>query len=136
LLATELTGNSVDDRQKILSALFKGQFYVSLDILGDPKGFLATLLNRRGEVFPLGSTVNWQEGLSMQVHLPQRPTVPFEVEIYRDGERIVQSNSQDTHIPLHAPGVYRVKVRVIPTLPLPDGKQWIPWIYTNPVYVR
>jgi hypothetical protein len=136
MLTTELTGNAEDDRNKILSALAKGQFYVSLDILGDPKGFLATLTNRHGDVFPLGAKVAWQEGLNLHVHLPQRPTVPFEVEIYRDGERVVQANSQDTRIPLHAPGIYRVKVRVIPTLPLPDGKKWIPWIYTNPFYVR
>lgn len=136
LLATELTGNAEADREKILGALSNGQFYVSLDTLADPKGFIATVVSPKGDVFPLGSKINWQEGLELKVRLPHRPTVPFEVEIYRDGERIVQANSQDTAIPLHAPGVYRVKVRVIPTLPLPDGKQWITWIYTNPFYIR
>lgn len=135
LLTTELTGDTAADREKILVALRNGQFYLSLDILADPKGFSATLTNRKGDIFPLGAKVAWAEGMNLEVHLPHRPTVPFEVEIYRDGERIIQANSQDTKIPLHAPGVYRVKVRVIPTLPLPDGKKWIPWIYTNPFFV-
>ncbi len=136
LLTTELTGNAVTDREKILAALSKGQFYISLDTLADPKGFSTTIISRKGDIFPLGAQIKWQEGLELQVHLPHRPTSPFEVEIFRDGERIVQASAQDTRIPLHAPGVYRVKVRVIPTLPLPDGKQWITWIYTNPFFVQ
>ncbi|MGE0527691.1 MAG: hypothetical protein AB7P49_11555, partial [Bdellovibrionales bacterium] len=68
--------------------------------------------------------------------LPQKPDVPFDVIIYRDGLRVMTSNSQLTQYYLNTPGVYRVMVRVIPTLPLPDGKKWIPWIYTNPFYVE
>jgi hypothetical protein len=34
------------------------------------------------------------------------------------------------------PGVYRLEVRVIPLLPLPDAKKWIGWIYTNPFFVK
>ncbi|MGE0762799.1 MAG: hypothetical protein AB7N80_05930 [Bdellovibrionales bacterium] len=136
LLNTELTGDGAADRAKILQALRKGQFYLALDILADPKGFFAALIDSKGNVSPPGTQIKWQEGLELMVHLPNRPRVPFEVEIYRDGERVVQANTQDTKIRLHAPGVYRVKVRVIPTLPLPDGKQWIPWIYTNPFFVR
>jgi len=136
LLTSELTGDGPADRAKILQALHRGQFYLALDILADPKGFMASLVDSKGNVFPPGQQMKWQEGLELVVHLPNRPQVPFEVEIYRDGERIVQANTQDTRVRLHAAGVYRVKVRVIPTLPLPDGKQWIPWIYTNPFYVR
>jgi hypothetical protein len=49
---------------------------------------------------------------------------------------MMTSNSQVTQYYLNSPGVYRVLVRVIPTLPLPDGKKWIPWIYTNMFYVE
>jgi hypothetical protein len=136
LLTSELTGESITDREKILSALRRGHFYLSLDILANAKGFLATVETKNGEVFLPGSQISWQTGLQLEVQLPHRPNVPFEVEVYQDGERIVQSNSQTTKVALHAPGAYRVKVRVIPTLPLPDGKKWIPWIYTNPFFVR
>jgi hypothetical protein len=70
------------------------------------------------------------------VTLPQKPKVPFDTIIIKQGEKMMTSNSQVTHFYINSPGVYRVMVRVIPTLPLPDGKKWIPWIYTNPFYVK
>lgn len=136
LLRTELTGDGPKDQEKILQAMKRGQLYMSLDILADPKGFLAEIETPKGQSFLPGSIIDWQEGLELKVSLPQRPEVPFETEIYRDGELLVLGNTQETKISLHAPGVYRAKVRVIPTLPLPDGKKWIPWIYTNAFYVR
>lgn len=136
LLRSELTGEIKADRRKILEALRQGQAYVALDILGDPKGFYAQILGPKGEVYPIGSELTWQEGLELEVHLPEKPLVPFEIEIYRNGQRLMQIDSQSTRVPLHLDGNYRVKVRVIPTLPLPDGKQWIPWIFTNPFYVK
>lgn len=136
LLPTEMTGDERADREKILGALRRGQFYMSLDTLADPKGFLAVMYGPQSAQYLPGAEFNWVEGLELKVLLPQRPNVPFEVEVYRDGERILQSNSQETRVPVHQPGVFRIKVRVRPTLPLPDGKQWIPWIYTNPFYVR
>jgi hypothetical protein len=135
LLPSELTGDSVTDQEKILGALRRGQFYVSLDILGNPKGFSAVVGDDSGAALPLGSRIMWREGLELKVHLPERPTVPFEVEVYRDGKRIYQGDTQDTRLALHSPGVYRVKVRVMPRLPFPDGRRWLPWIYTNAFYL-
>ena len=83
----------------------------------------------------MGSVREYQEGMSLEVTLPQKPDVPFDVVIYRNGERMMTSNSQTTQYYLTGPGAYRVMVRVIPTLPLPDGKKWIPWIYTNPFHI-
>lgn len=136
LLPTEMTGDERADREKILGALRRGQFYMSLDTLADPKGFLAIISGPQNAQYLPGAEFNWEKGLELKVLLPQRPTVPFEVEVYRDGEKMLQSNSLETKVPLYQPGVYRIKVRVRPKLPLPDGKQWIPWIYTNPFYVR
>lgn len=136
LLRSELTGNSVNDVEKLAGALRQGQFYMSLDILGNPRGFNAVLKNKKGQIFPMGSKLPFEEGLSLEVSLPQRPVVPFDTVILKDGERMMTSNSQTTSFFVNGPGVYRVYVRVIPTLPLPDGKKWIPWIYTNPFYVE
>lgn len=136
LLRSELTGNASGDLEKLNAALRRGQFYMSLDILGNPKGFNAVVQSKDGAIFPMGSETIYQEGMSLEVTLPQKPHVPFDTVIYRNGERMLTSNSQNTRYYLNQPGVYRVLVRVIPTLPLPDGKKWIPWIYTNPFYVR
>ncbi len=135
LLKSELTGNAMSDVEKLSSAIKQGQFYMSLDILGNPKGFNAILRTRDSQLFPMGTRTDYEEGMVLDITLPQKPQVPFDVVIYRNGERMMTSNSQATQYYLTGPGVYRVMVRVIPTLPLPDGKKWIPWIYTNPFYV-
>jgi len=136
LLKSELTGNAISDVEKLAGAMRQGQFYMSLDILGNPKGFNAVLKNKKGQVSPMGSALNFEEGMVLEVTLPQKPDVPFDVVILRDGERMMTSNSQVTNYFVNQPGVYRVFVRVIPTLPLPDGKKWIPWIYTNAFHVK
>lgn len=137
LVKSELTGNAAGDVEKIAQAFRSGQLYMSLDILGNPKGFNSVI--RKGEstsVFPIGSKIPFEKGLILEVHLPRKPDVPFDIVIYKDGERMLTSNSQTTQYFVNSPGVYRVMIRVIPTLPLPDGKKWIPWIYTNPFYVE
>lgn len=135
LLKSELTGNAASDVEKLRNAFREGQFYMSLDILGNPKGFNAVIRTPGGHVHPMGSAVKFEEGIMLEVSLPQKPKVPFDTMIYRNGERMMTSNSQVTQYYLNTPGVYRVMVRVIPTFPLPDGKKWIPWIYTNAFYV-
>ncbi len=136
LLRSELTGNAATDFEKLSGALRQGQLYMSLDILGNPKGFNAILKNKRGQVTMMGGKTEFEEGMTLEVALPQKPDVPFDTVIYKNGERMMTSNSQVTNYFLNGPGVYRVMVRVIPTMPIPDGKKWIPWIYTNPFYVR
>lgn len=136
LLKSELTGNAKTDKEKVLSALRTGQFYFSLDVLANPKGFNAYIKNAQGQTFLMGSSLKIQEGLELIVELPNKPQVPFDLDIFRNGERIMTSNSQLTRLSLHEAGVYRVRVRVIPTFPIPDGKKWVPWIFSNPFYVQ
>jgi hypothetical protein len=136
LLNSELTGQASSDRAKIMAALRQGQFYMSLDTLANPKGFNSFMTTKNGHVISMGSDVEMEDSLELTVDLPHTPTVPFEIIIYRNGERILSASSRTTKLPIRSPGVYRVAVRVNPTLPLPDGRKWIPWIFTNPFYVK
>lgn len=135
LLRSELTGDNERDRQKILQALKKGQFYLSLDYLEDPKGFVAFIKDGATQ-HSMGSEINWKKGLQLRAFLPRRPLVPFEIILYKDGIAIANSHSHQANFDLTEPGTYRITVRVIPTMPVPDGKQWISWIYTNPFFVN
>lgn len=135
LLPSELTGNAATDRQKLAGAIRRGQFYMSLDSLADPRGFIAKIERPGSAPLLMGSSIKWTPGMKLTTTLPQKPNVPFDVVYYRSGEKILVSNSKETALEIPGPGVYRVMVRVIPTLPLPDGKKWIPWIFTNPFYV-
>jgi hypothetical protein len=135
LLRSELTGEPDSDRRKLFDALNTGQFYMSLDLLGNPKGFSAYI--EEGEkIYPMGSRVKFKNGMRLKVRLPQKPRAPFETAFLKDGEHVMSSSSRETTYVIQSPGVYRAVVRVIPTFPLPDGKRWVSWIYTNPFFIE
>ncbi|MES2964785.1 MAG: hypothetical protein V4760_12915 [Bdellovibrionota bacterium] len=118
-----------------MSAIADGNFYMSLDVLGEPKGFVAYI--QEGEKTHLmGSTVKFQPGMKLHVKLPRRPRTPFEAAFLKDGQHLMSSNSVDSELEIHGPGVYRVIVRVFTSFTLPDGNRWITWLYSNPFYVE
>jgi hypothetical protein len=134
-LRSELTGNANTDKAKIFAALKQGQFYASLDLLADPKGFFCEI-ESDNQTYLMGSTIKWSKKLKLKVHLPAEPQSPYEVVVIRNGERYRTFNQPEVEVLLDEPGTYRVWVRVIPTFPLPDGKKWISWIYANPFFVK
>lgn len=130
LVNSELTGSYQKDRQKVFSALKQGHFYISLDLLGDPTGFLA-VIEDRDRRYLMGETIKFKSGLNLTATLPGKPDSFFEIVVFKDGERAKTSNEQSLQYEIPGPGVYRVIVRIAPTLPIPDAKKWITWIYTN-----
>ena len=135
LLKSELTGSFNGDRTKIFNALKQGNFYMALDILGDPKGFLATIEDD-GKSYLMGSEVRLTKNMNLKVKLPVTPKDFFEIVVYRNGEVIKRYNEPEFVMPITESGTYRVQVRISPMLPLPDAKKWISWIYTNPFFVK
>ncbi len=134
LLRTELTGEADGDRRKILNALANGEFYISLDVLGNPKGF-TSYIESGDRVHTLGSRLKLKPGAKLIVHLPSEPQGPFEAALIKDGQHVASMSKVDSSFEIKEPGVYRVLVRVFVGFTLPDGKRWITWIYTNPIYV-
>lgn len=134
LLKSELTGNTNSDKQKIFSALKSGQFYTAFDLIGDPKGFNA-FVEEKGRIYPMGSRLKFNRNLSLRIRIPVEPVEFFEIVVYRNGIRHLTFNTSEVDVPVDEPGVYRIQVRVSPSLPLPDGKKWITWIYTNPFFI-
>jgi len=134
-LESELTGDPERDKIKLLDALRNGHFYIAFDLIAPSDGFVAVMSDRRRQ-YRMGSTVKLREDLKLSVILPSKPLGPFETVIIKDGQRFATSNSQESEFFIHVSGVYRIWVRFIPTFPLPDGKKWITWIYTNAFYVE
>lgn len=134
LLKSELTGSFNSDRTKIFNALKNGNFYMALDMLGDPKGFTA-ILEDDNKNHLMGSQVKFNKHLVLKVNLPAKPKDFFEIRIYRNGEVVAMVNTPEVAYPITSPGTYRVQVRVSPMLPLPDARKWISWIYTNPFFI-
>jgi hypothetical protein len=135
LLTSELTGNFQKDRQKLVTAMKAGNFFISLDLLGDPKGFVSYLENQKGEKYLMGTSLKFQKKLSLKAKLAVVPKAFFEIVVFKNGENVFLTNKPELEYQITEPGVYRVTVRVSPALPFPDGKKWITWIYTNPFWV-
>lgn len=135
LLRTELTGEFNGDRRKIFDAYSNGRFYMSLDVLGNPKGFV-TFIQDDDKIHEMGSRMKWKPGIKIKARLPAKPKVPFEIAFIKDGQHVMSSNSVETEYEVHGRGVYRVIVRVFPVLTLPDGQRWLTWIYSNPFYLE
>jgi hypothetical protein len=136
LLNSELTGNFEVDKKRLMAAIKQGQFYMSLDLLANPRGFNTFVKDSDGKIYSMGSELKLKKNLNLVIQLPSKPLVPFQVIVYKDGDRILTSNSATTTVPIHEEGSYRVLVRLRVLLPIPDGKKWIPWIFTNPIHVH
>lgn len=135
ILTSELTGNVQSDRLKVFNAIKNGQFYMSFDLIGDPKGF-AAYVEEKGRIRLMGSQIKLSKNLNLRVHLPSQPKAFYEVVIYRNGIAYRIFNETEVDLAVTEPGAYRVQVRVSPYLPLPDAKKWITWIYTNHFFIN
>lgn len=134
LLRSEFTGSSSKDRKKLLQAFKNRNFYVSLDLLGDPKGFNAYIKDRE-QIYLMGSKIKINKNLKLFVRLPFKPNCFFEIVLIKNGERLQISNEEQMTTEIKSPGVYRVVVRVSPKFPFPEGRRWISWIYSNPFFI-
>lgn len=135
-VSSELTGDPKADRQKLMSGLKAGNFHIGLDLIGDSSGFDMFLISKDGKSLPMGSELKLKNASQIKVSLDAVPRVPFEITIFKNGESIFSSNSADVTLDIQSSGVYRCVVTVKLDFPFPDKDRWIPWVTSNPVYIR
>ena len=109
---------------------------MSLDILHNPVGFSSYITDENGEQYLPGSELPYHAGQEFIIKLPEKPELQFETVIYKNGEKIATSTSASTTFTLHSPGIYRAAVKLKVPLPPPEGKKWLNWILTNPIYLN
>lgn len=116
---TELTSET------ILYAIKNNYFFTGIDALGDTSGFRFDAYGTFG-----ANNVPVPGPLSLQVRSPQ----PAKIVIYKNGTVFnEQSAVTNADVPTDGPGVYRVEV-YRDDLSEPFSK--MPWIMSNPIYVR
>lgn len=119
LLMKELTKEGVWD------ALEAGRAYVAFDWIADPRGF--DFAGAAGEVrHEMGSRLPFAEGLNLKAQAP----LPVAWKLVRNGKTISESTGNTLDCTVTEAGNYRVEawLRVA-------GKK-LPWILSNPIYVR
>ena len=135
LIETELTGEAKKDRKKISNSIRKGQFFISFDFLENAKGFM-TYLKKKEKIYPMGSELVYEDGFYILAELPKTPIIPLKMVIYKDGNPFFTSKNRKLKKEIKKPGVYRIVVFIQPRLPFWRSTKWVPWIFTNPFYIR
>jgi len=112
----------------LMSALRAGRCFTSFNLMADAAGFrFAAHAGAGGPMIALmGDDVQLRDGLVLAAQCP----VPGSVELLRDGVPIRRQEGRKLLHPVDRAGVYRIEV----SLWVVD--RWLPWIFSNPIYVR
>jgi hypothetical protein len=125
VLDESLTGDPVLDARRLLDAVRAGRVFTAIDAVAGPAWVDYHVT--RGEVRRnMGETVMFED----ETTLVFRSTLPSEARavLLRDGVEAAESGTGELTFRAAGPGAYRVEVRS----PLWD----VPWIVTNPIYLR
>ncbi len=120
-------------RENIVEALRAGRSFVGFDVGGDTAGFEFTAATPSGERAVQGEELGYSPGIVLRATGNSGLVVRF--VIYRNSE-VVASSPEYTSVlelTLREPGVYRVE-GYSDYLGAPFDK--MPWIISNPIYVR
>ncbi len=116
-------------RENLTEAIKNGHLFVGFDVLSDTKGFSFTAENSIENKIQ-GDEINLANGVKLKASAPQN--VRF--VIFKNGEKVFEeSNKNEIVFDAKEKGVYRTEV-YLDILGSPFDK--MPWIFSNPIYVR
>lgn len=123
LLKAPLTGSFVDDRDRLLAALKRGNLYVGLDAFAPADAF-SFVASAPGISATMGDTLAPSSDLKLRAsgRFPKEATI----QILQDGHPVATSDSA-LEVSGSSSGVYRAQVRI--------AGEPVPWILSNPIYV-
>ncbi|GIU81834.1 MAG: hypothetical protein D6687_02120 [Acidobacteria bacterium] len=112
------------NEQTLLQAVKDGKLYVCVDVWGDPKGFSFTANDEKtmGDEILIG-----QEPISLKVSSP----LEGQIKIFRNGEKIFETFGKYAEFQATERGAYRVEIYLSSL-----GLTQMPWIISNPIYIR
>jgi hypothetical protein len=117
------------DRESLVAAIRAGRFYVGFDVLGDSAGFSLTAMSSDflHSEFSMGDTAPWISRIKVTAPVSSR------IVIFKDGQGFKEEVGDSVTTDQLQYGIYRVEVYRDDLGP-PFNK--IPWIISNPIYVR
>lgn len=120
------SGDVIEDRRLVISALRKGHAFVGYDLPASTRGFRFNAQGL-GQVALMGDEIKAANGVTLQIKLPTRT----ECSLLKDGQIVKSWHDRDalTYITTET-GVYRVEAHIHYR-----GKRR-GWIFSNPIYVR
>ncbi len=121
------------DRESLMQALKNGNSYISFDVLGDPSGFAFYAMTNDGPVM-MGDTAGPVDGSTPEKVLVAESPLKARIVILKDGVPVfeVKSTNRAEYRP-REDGAYRTEI-YLDSLGSPFES--VPWIMSNPVFVR
>ncbi|MCE1198582.1 MAG: hypothetical protein LWW85_06400 [Marinilabiliales bacterium] len=117
---------SVPEMRKQLLA---GHHFMAFKFLGDAKGFCYFASDKQGKTLGImGDSIRVADIGSLKAVSPY----PGKFRIVKDGKEMTSTTNESYDFSWDQPltkGAYRLEVEVKP------GKEWQPWVYTNPIYL-
>jgi hypothetical protein len=126
---TGLSGVAAEDARLILDAIRAGRVFSAIDAIAGP-AFIDFRAAAGGGEAAMGQVLPFAADASVTV----RSTLPEggRIVLLRDGQEVAQSFSGELRESARVPGTYRVEVRA----PGAPGTPPVPWIASNPIYLR
>jgi hypothetical protein len=108
--------------ENLLAALKNGHSYIAFETLADGRGFS----------FTAGDNIMGDEiTLTDKVNLKTSAPLPARFVIFRNGEKVFEETSTEVNFEAREKGAYRVEVYLDSI-----GFNRMPWIMSNPIYLR
>jgi hypothetical protein len=125
---THIFGDTLSSRS-LKNELVKGHAYVSFESLAEANGFQFYSTGQDGRLNAIvGDSVSAANIKSLHAVSPY----PVRFELFRSGKLI--DSKEDSYeykfLPKNKPGNYRIVAR------LKLNNEFLPWVYTNPIYVK
>jgi hypothetical protein len=112
-------------QENLLQALKNGKFFIGFDVLGDSSGF-----NFSANDYIMGDEIELKDKITMKATAPQMSRFI----LYRNGEKILEhTETTEINFETKEPGTYRVEVYLNS---LGNSFNSIPWIISNPIYLK
>lgn len=118
---------------EILDALRHGHSFCALDALYPSSG-LSFRVSSAGASGGPGDFLSWGGPGRISVSVPAGASQPL-IEVFRDGQKIVEKQAWTVDEPAPGPGRYRAEV-FLRQPGLTGWRRWTFWAFTNPVYVN
>lgn len=115
-------------RENLVDALRAGRSFIGIDALGSSDGFSFSIKGKTTNAF-LGDEISLLEAPELQIISPQE----VRTVVFLNGEKINETVAYQSVLNVYKPGAYRVEV-YLDRLGPPFDK--MPWIISNPIYVR
>ncbi len=112
----------------LLDLIRRGRFFVGFDVLGDTDGFSFEVTGSAPSA-GIGDELPFAQDLWIEASAPAAARFC----LFRNGEKISESIDASMKVKLTSPGVYRVEVY---RTDLGSAFSEVPWILSNPIYIK